>query len=128
MTIGRFSGDALSKRLGSWKLLRIAIGTSLIGFTLVLLTFPVSSLFGFFVIGLGFSIIIPEIYRLAASVKGIRTADGVSFIAATANVGFLTGPVTLGFIAELYTLHMSFIVLSSFVTIAFIMTFFKKQV
>lgn len=128
MTIGRFSGDALSKRLGSWKLLRMAIGTSLIGFMLVLLTFPVSTLCGFFVIGLGFSIIIPEIYRLAASVKGIKTADGVSFIAATANVGFLTGPVTLGFIAELHTLHVSFIVLSGFVTIAFIMTFFRKQV
>jgi MFS family permease len=126
MTIGRFTGDALSHKFGSWKLLRIAIGTSLVGFMLVLLTFPVSSLAGFFVIGLGFSIIVPEVYRLASAIKGIKTADGVSFIAATANVGFLTGPVVLGFIAELHTLHLSFIVLSGFVTIAFVMTFFNR--
>jgi MFS family permease len=126
MTIGRFTGDALSHRFGSWKLLRMAIGTSLIGFMLVLLTLPFSTLPGFFVIGLGFSIIVPEIYRLASTIKGIKTADGVSFIAATVNVGFLTGPVALGYIAELHTLHMSFIVLSGFVTLAFIMSFLRK--
>jgi hypothetical protein len=92
----------------------------------VLLALPISALPGFFVIGLGFSIIVPEIYRLASTIKGIKTADGVSFIAATVNVGFLTGPVALGYIAELHTLHMSFIVLSGFVTLAFIMSLLRK--
>jgi hypothetical protein len=50
----------------------------------------------------------------------------VSFIAATSNIGFLTGPVVLGFIAELKTLHISFMVLASIVLIAFVMTLFKK--
>ena len=126
MTLGRFAGDALSHRFGSWKLLRMSIGTSLAGFTLVLLKFPLSTLGGFFVIGLGFSIIVPEVYRLASRIKGIRTADGVSFISATANVGFLTGPVVLGFIAELRTLHLSFMVLMGLVTTAFIMSFRRK--
>jgi MFS family permease len=126
MALGRFSGDALSKRFGSWRLLRMAIGTSLIGFMLVLLTYPVSSYIGFFIIGTGFSTIVPEVYRLASTIKGIRTADGVSVIAATANMGFLLGPVVLGFIAELHTLHMSFIVLSGFVSLAFIMTMLKR--
>lgn len=126
MTLGRFAGDALSHRFGSWKLLRMAIGTSLAGFTLVLLTNPVTTLGGFFIIGLGFSIIVPEVYRLASRIKGIRTADGVSFISATANVGFLTGPVVLGFIAELHTLHLSFMVLMGLVTTAFIMTFRRR--
>jgi fucose permease len=125
MTLGRFTGDALSHRFGSWKLLRIAIGTSLAGFFLVLLTWPSSTLAGFFIIGLGFSIIVPEVYRLASRIEGIRTADGVSFIAATANIGFLTGPVLLGFIAELRTLHTSFMVLMAFVIIAFVLTWRK---
>jgi MFS family permease len=126
MAIGRFTGDTLSRRLGSWKLLRIAIGISLIGFMLVLFASPFSTYPGFFVIGLGFSIIVPEVYRLASNIKGIRTADGVAFIAATANVGFLMGPAFLGFVAELQSLHLSFIVLSCFITLAFILTFFRK--
>ncbi len=126
MAFGRFTGDALSRRFGSWKLLRMGIGTSLVGFMLVLLSTPFTAMPGFLVIGLGFSIIVPEVYRLASNIKGIKTADGVSFISATANVGFLTGPVMLGFIAELHTLHLSFMVLSAFVTLAFIMTFFRK--
>jgi len=126
MTIGRFTGDVLSHRFGSWKLLRMAIGTSLFGFVLVLVTYPFSALIGFFVIGIGFSIIVPEVYRLASTIKGIRSSDGVSFISATANIGFMTGPVVLGFIAELHTLHLSFIVLSGIVSLAFLLTFFKR--
>ncbi|MBN1789700.1 MAG: MFS transporter [Bacteroidales bacterium] len=126
MALGRFTGDALSSRLGSWKMLRISIGTALAGFTLVLLIIPFSTLLGFFIIGLGFSTVVPEVYRLASRIKGIRTADGVSFISATANVGFLTGPVVLGFIAELRTLHVSFMVLMAFVATAFVMALFRK--
>lgn len=128
MTLGRFTGDSLSNRFGSWKLLRIAIGISLIGFILVLQTAPaILTLSGFLVIGVGFSVIVPEVYRLASNIQGIRTADGVSFIAAATNIGFLTGPVVLGFIAELHTLHMSFIVLSVFVSTAFGITFLRRK-
>lgn len=126
MASGRFTGDALSRKLGSWKLLRLFIGISLIGFFAVLLKVPYTVMPGFFIIGVGFSIIVPEVYRLASRVKGIKTADGVSFIAASSNVGFLTGPVLLGFVAELHTLHLSFMVLATIVSIAFILTFFRK--
>ncbi len=126
MMLGRFTGDALSHRFGSWKLLRMAIGTSLVGFTLVLLALPITTLAGFFIIGIGFSVIIPEVYRLVSRIKGIRTADGVSFISATANVGFLTGPVLLGLIAEWKDLRMSFLILMAGITISFVMSFRKR--
>jgi MFS family permease len=126
MAIGRFTGDAMSRRLGSWKLLRFSIGTSLVGFVLVLIATPYSAMPGFFIIGLGFSIIVPEIYRLASKIKDIRTADGVSFIAGTSNVGFLIGPAFLGFVAELQSLRLSFVVLSGIIALAFAMTFRKK--
>lgn len=126
MTLGRFAGDTLSHRFGSWKLLRMAIGTSLIGFTLVLLKLPATTLSGFFIIGIGFSTVVPEVYRLASRIKGIRTADGVSFMSATANVGFLTGPVLLGFIAELHTLRLSYMVLMGLVALAFVLSFRRR--
>jgi predicted MFS family arabinose efflux permease len=93
----------------------------------VLILNPVFTIPGFFIVGLGFSVIVPEVYRLASNVEGIKTADGVSFIAATTNIGFLVGPVFLGFIAELKSLHLSFIVLTVWVSLAFFIAFWKYR-
>jgi Fucose permease len=125
MMIGRFTGDSLSKKLGSWQLITYASLIAILGFLLVLILNPVFAIPGFFIVGLGFSVIVPEVYRLASNVDGVKTADGVSFIAATTNIGFLVGPVFLGFIAELKSLHLSFIVLTIWVSLAFFMAFWK---
>lgn len=125
MMIGRFLGDALSHRYGSWQLLTFSIALSLGGLLLVLVTYPVLSILGFFVVGLGFSVTVPEVYRLAANLKGIKTSDGVAVIAATTNIGFLVGPVLLGFLAELYSLHISFSVLAVFVSLGFLLAVWK---
>lgn len=127
MMIGRFTGDSLSKRLGSWQLITYASIIGITGFLLVLILNPVLTIAGFFVVGLGFSVIVPEVYRLASNVDGVKTADGVSFIAATTNIGFLVGPVMLGFVAELKSLHLSFIVLTVWVSLAFFIAFWKYK-
>lgn len=127
MAIGRFMGDAMSLRFGSWRLLSMAVLTSIVGFALVLSTVSVIVFCGFLIIGLGFSVVVPEIYRLASNVDGIRPADGISMIAASSNIGFLTGPVILGFVAELYSLYASFLVLTGFVVIAFVLVSLKKR-
>jgi fucose permease len=127
MMIGRFAGDSLSKKLGSWKLLTCSSFLSIVGFMLVLILHPIVSLIGFFIVGLGFSVIVPEVYRLASNIEGIKTSAGVSFIAATTNVGFLVGPVFLGFLAELKSLHLSFMVLTAFVSLAFFIAFWKNR-
>lgn len=125
MMIGRFSGDSLSRKLGSWRLISFAIFIGMIGFVLLLILHPIISILGFFVVGLGFSVVVPEVYRLASHVEGIRTADAVSFVAAVTNIGFMLGPVILGFIAELKSLHLSFMVLTGFVSIALLISVWK---
>jgi MFS family permease len=127
MVIGRFTGDTLSKKLGSWQLLSYAAVVSIVGFILVLLVHTFIPVIGFFIVGLGFSVIVPEVYRLASRIDGVKTADGVSFIAATTNVGFLVGPVFLGFIAELRSLHFSFLVLTVFVSVSLIISIVKYR-
>ncbi len=97
------------------------------GFLLVLIINPIVSIFGFFVVGLGFSVVVPEVYRLASRIEGIKTEDGVSFVAATTNIGFLVGPVILGFIAELKSLHLSFIILTVYVSSAFFIALAKSR-
>jgi predicted MFS family arabinose efflux permease len=127
MTIGRFFGDWVSKKLGSWKLIWLGSLVGLSGFMLVLLPYDFVVLTGFTIVGLGFSAIVPEVYRMAANVKGIKTTDGVSFISASANIGFLLGPVALGFLAELRTLWFSFMALSFLVAAAFLIGFIKHK-
>jgi predicted MFS family arabinose efflux permease len=122
MTIGRFLGDWISKKMGSWKLLASGSLLSLFGFTLVLVPESYTSIAGFTIVWFGFSVIVPEIYRIASNIKGVKPKDGVSFIAASANIGFMFGPVFLGFLAELRTLHFSFVILSFFVSLAFIIS------
>ncbi len=126
MTIGRFLGDWVRKKLGSWQLISAGAFLALTGFGLVLLPYRFVSLAGFAVIGLGFSTIVPEVYRMASHIEGVKAHDGVSFIAAAANIGFLVGPVFLGLLAEYRTLHFSFLILSFFVAIAFIISFFNQ--
>lgn len=127
MMIGRFTGDSLSKKLGSWRLITYSSLIGVMGFLLVLIFNPIVAILGFFIVGLGFSVVVPEVYRLASNVDGVKTADGVSFIAATSNMGFLVGPVMLGFIAEFKSLHLSFIVLTVFVSLAFFIAFWKYK-
>jgi len=127
MMLGRFTGDSLSKRLGSWQLIMYSGLIGILGFLLVLILNPVASILGFFIVGLGFSVVVPEVYRLASNVNGVKTADGVSFVAATSNIGFLVGPVLLGFIAELKSLHLSYMVLTVFVSFAFFIALWKYK-
>ena len=127
MMIGRFTGDSLSKKLGSWQLITYSSLIAISGFLLVLILNPIFTIPGFFIVGLGFSVIVPEVYRLASNVDGVKTADGVSFIAATTNIGFMVGPVLLGFIAEFRSLHLSFIVLTFWVSLAFFIAFRKNK-
>lgn len=125
MMLGRFTGDGFSKKLGSWRLITYSVLIGLLGFLMVLILNPVISILGFFIVGLGFSVVVPEVYRLASNVENIKTADGVSFVAATTNIGFLVGPVFLGYIAELKSLHISFMVLTVFVSFGFFIALWK---
>lgn len=125
MAFGRFSGDWISERVTSWKIVVLGCSVGLFGFWLLLIGFVVPVYIGFFLIGLGFSVIVPEVFRVAAKTEGINTAMGVSFIAGVANLGFLVGPMFLGFLAEWQTIRFSFFVLSMFVLLAMLMAIKK---
>ncbi|WP_224489658.1 MFS transporter [Robertkochia flava] len=111
MTLGRFFGDEVSHRFGSYTIIicGLLLGTG--GYLLILSAYPALAITGFGCVGLGFSVIIPELFRLGGSQKDVDTAKGISFIAGTGYLGFLTGPVILGILAELYSLKLSFLAL-----------------
>ncbi len=119
MTLGRFMGDGISARIGSVKIVILGIFIAMIGYALVLSTLTLPAIAGFALIGLGFSVIIPELFRIGGNVKGVESSQGVAFIAGTGYSGFLLAPPVLGFLAESASLKLSFICLlaSSFLVL-----------
>jgi MFS family permease len=111
MTLGRFLADGLSAKIGSVKIVILGTSLAIAGFFLVLLGILTVTILGFALIGLGFSAIIPELFRIGGKVKGVESSQGIAFIAGTGVSGFLLGPVVLGFLAESYSLRISFMLL-----------------
>lgn len=111
MTLGRFFGDGLSSKIGSIKMVSLGVLVVMAGYGLVLSTNTILVISGFALSGLGFSVMIPEVFRIGGNVKGIDSSQGVSFIAGTGYTGFLLAPPILGFIADDSSLVTCFIVL-----------------
>ncbi|PKA99318.1 fucose permease [Flavobacteriaceae bacterium MAR_2009_75] len=111
MTVGRFLGDGISSKIGSIKMVTIASIVVMLGYALVLTTDIYLAIIGFALSGLGFSVIVPEVFRIGGNVKGIDSSQGVSFIAGTGYTGFLLAPPLLGFVADTSSLVTCFLVL-----------------
>nr|WP_299339818.1 MFS transporter [Allomuricauda sp.] len=111
MTLGRFLGDGVSSRIGSVRIVALGSLIAILGYFAVLSGNTVMAITGFALNGLGFSVIVPELFRIGGNVKGVESAQGVAFIAGTGYAGFLIGPVILGFIAEKGDLKDTFVVL-----------------
>jgi len=125
MTLGRFLGDGVSKKIGSIR----AIGSGLIiagiAYALILVSDPYISVIGFGVLGLGISVIIPEVFRLAGQSKQLHTSVAISVVSGIGFMGFLVGPVLLGFISSWSTLIMSYVFLLILIGVAFGLVVFR---
>ena len=118
MAIGRFFGDAISASYGSRLIIIVGSFIAAIGFGIILSGSTFYALLGFGAVGLGLSIVVPELFRYSGNLKGIRAEEGISFIAGTGFVGLLLGPVFLGFLAETFSLKGSFVALLCFTALA----------
>ena len=119
MAFGRFVGDGLSIQFGSKVLILVGLILSMIGFVCVLWVQPLIAVFGFGLVGLGLSVIIPELFRLGGKTPHIDASISISFISGVGFFGFLVGPVLLGFLAEISSLKLSFFALLIFIIISF---------
>ena len=120
MALGRFFGDWISKQAGSYLVIGTGCFVGILGMALILTAREISSILGFTLVGAGFSVIVPELYRASSSIPGVEPSKGVSFIAGSGYVGFLSGPVILGLIAEVSSLRGSFVTLLFLTFTAFI--------
>ncbi|WP_445385584.1 MFS transporter [Robiginitalea sp. IMCC44478] len=123
MTLGRFMGDAISARIGSVKIVALGSAIAVLGYLAVLSTAIYAVIAGFGLIGLGFSVIIPELFRIGGKVKGVDSAQGIAFIAGAGYSGFLTAPPVLGYLAENFSLKTSFWVLLACAVLVLLATY-----
>lgn len=109
MTIGRFTGDRLTDRLGGLAVVR---GGSIIaagGLALAIVsTSPYPVLIGFAAVGAGLSVIVPIIFSTAARTRGIASGPAIASVTTTGYFGFLVGPPLIGFVADVVTLRGAF--------------------
>lgn len=127
MTLGRFLGDNLSQKYGTINIIGYGCIISFSAYFLILSSHFILTVLGFGILGLGLSVIIPEVFRLAGQTEGVPASTGISIVSGIGFVGFLLGPVLLGFISNWSSLLMSFGFLSFSMILALCLTFFNLK-
>jgi fucose permease len=123
MTIGRFFGDKVSAQFGAMRIILAGCTLALLAYLFILQGHFYSAVFGFALLGLGFSVIVPELFRLAGNTKGVPTSTGISVVSGVGFLGFLVGPVALGFISDATSLQGSYWALGVSVAVALVVSF-----
>ena len=127
MTVGRFFGDGISAKIGSARIVILGCVLASVGYLFVLLEGLISSVIGFGIIGLGLSVIIPELLRIAGTAEKISASKSISFVSGVGFLGFLLGPIILGYISDSFNLKMSFVFLLCLTFSAVIVSAFKLK-
>lgn len=127
MTIGRFLGDGFSTKFGSLKTILFGTLLAFFAYLLIITASLYVTVIGFGFLGLGLSVIIPEIYRVAGKTKELETSFAISIVSGIGFIGFLVGPVILGAISNWSNLVMSYIFLAAIMLLASLLTVFKLK-
>ncbi len=109
MTAGRFTGDALTARLGDRAMMLWGSVVAILGF-IVLLTAPVVAvtMAAFVLVGLGAANVVPVLFRRAGSQKLMPPALAIAAITTIGYAGILLGPAAIGFVADQVGLTLAF--------------------
>jgi MFS family permease len=106
MVIGRLLGDWIADRIGIKNM--ILLNSILYGLGMILaLSFPtpITVIIGFGITGLGLSTIVPLCYSEAGHSKTMSSGLALAAITTVGMLGFLFGPVIIGYLSELSNLR-----------------------
>ena len=118
MLAGRLLGDWLTQAFGSQRCIEMGLKLAAAGVSLSLLTYSLSiTLAGFTLAGLGLSVVIPNVFRMAARVQGLAPGYGLAATTTMGYLGLLSGPPVIGGLAQLFSLRLALL----FVVIAMVM-------
>jgi MFS family permease len=125
MAVGRLLGDGLIPKIGSKEVLIIGSKLVMSGMILALTIKNVyTGIIGFGLVGLGVSCGAPILYGGAAKLPGLAPGEGLATMNSFAMVGFMGGPVLIGFASSMSNLVFA---LSSIIVFATIWFFVSRK-
>ncbi len=114
MATGRFAGDWLVTKFGVVKILKISGILIAIGLIIaVVMPTMVAATAGFLLVGFGVSSVVPVVFGLAGKSTNMTPSAALAAVSTISFLGFLIGPPVIGFIAELSSLRISFLVIAA---------------
>lgn len=112
MLVGRVAGDSVTDRFGHERTRRGGAMLTVVGLVLAAATpFPVTSIVGFFVAGLGLSTLFPLLFRAAGDLGG-GSHGAMAAFSSGARLGFLIGAPTVGLVADASSVTLAVLVLA----------------
>ncbi len=113
MLVGRLFGDRLLDSFGSKRLLSGALATIALGVAVVLTSASTAqALIGFTIWGLGASVVMPQLYTLAADLPGAAPGAGFAALSFGHRVGGLITPLAVGWLSEADDIRFAFLVVT----------------
>jgi MFS family permease len=126
MAASRFFGDWLTTRLGPVTIVRLSGMIAAAGLGLALIHGGQGSvLTGFAAVGVGFALVVPQAFSAAGKVSGINPGAAMATVSTMGYFGFLIGPPSIGFLAELFGLRLA---LSTIVATSVLLILLARQV
>lgn len=108
MTIGRLLGDGARLRVGDKRLMVFCGSVACIGLALAItVPTPPMVISGFFLVGIGLSVIVPIAYSIAGNTRDLPPGVGLAMVTTVGYSGFLFGPPIIGFLADWQTLRFA---------------------
>ncbi|MFD1256667.1 MFS transporter [Mucilaginibacter terrae] len=113
MAMGRFVADWFAARFGLKQILQLS-GLLTASGLMVAVIFPhlYTAMLGFLLVGFGVSSVVPMVYSVAGRSKTMSPGMALAAVSTIGFVGFLIGPPVIGFVAQAFSLRMSFILIA----------------
>lgn len=112
MVIGRLLGDYISNKFKVKNILIINGILIALGIGITISNYEIFvKICGCFLIGIGVSTIVPIIYSKAGTQTEIKPSVAIAGVSTIAYIGFLIGPVLIGYLADISSLKYSLILL-----------------
>ncbi|WP_029012252.1 MFS transporter [Niveispirillum irakense] len=113
MTVGRFAGDRIVHHFGPIRVLTLGGLIAASGFAIAtLLPFWQGALFGYALVGIGASNIVPVLFSSVGRQKRMPESLALPAVSTMGYAGILAGPALIGFIAHLTSLSAALLLLS----------------
>ncbi|MVN89710.1 MFS transporter [Mucilaginibacter aquatilis] len=113
MAMGRFIADWFAHRFGLKQTLQLSGLLTAIGL-LIAVIFPriPTAMLGFLLVGFGVSSVVPMVYSVAGKSKTMSAGMALAAVSTIGFIGFLVGPPVIGFVAGIFSLRVSFVLIA----------------